>query len=95
VTFDWSNAGGLWDEPNKMTSSCEELLIEQARMVKAINPNTRVFVYRNMELGLQWLSSERRAMFNPNMSHYFLQVGGRGAPVPQPRPAHCPFSIAS
>ena len=41
---------------------CEEMLVEQAMLVKEKNPNTRVFVYRNMELGLSWLASERAAM---------------------------------
>ena len=33
----------------------------------------QVFVYRNMELGLQWLNSERLAMNNPAMKDFFMQ----------------------
>lgn len=28
--------------------NCEELLVEQAALTKAANPDTRVFVYRNL-----------------------------------------------
>ncbi len=42
-------------------------------LVKTLNPKTKVFVYRNMELALQWLSSERAAMYDPSKRDYFLQ----------------------
>ena len=42
---------------------CEEMLVEQAMLVKQRNPHARVFAYRNWELALSWLSSERAAMY--------------------------------
>ena len=41
-----SNAKALW--ANQKPMDCEERLITQAAMTKAANPNTRVFVYRNL-----------------------------------------------
>jgi len=76
VSFDWSNAMALWWDGtgrNRNKTTCEELLVEQAAKVKAINPKTKVFVYRNLELALQFLSSERAAMNNSSLSGYFLK----------------------
>ena len=42
VDFDWSNAKGDWVAQHPM--DCEERLVAQAKLIKAINPNTKVFV---------------------------------------------------
>ena len=60
VSFDWSNAKDLWLAQTPHT--CEELLVEQCHKVKQINPETKCFVYRNTELALEWLSSQRAVM---------------------------------
>eukprot|EP01116_Phalansterium_solitarium_P001606 TRINITY_DN11420_c0_g1_i1.p2 TRINITY_DN11420_c0_g1~~TRINITY_DN11420_c0_g1_i1.p2 ORF type:complete len:487 (-),score=117.32 TRINITY_DN11420_c0_g1_i1:129-1589(-) len=74
ISLDWANAHDLWVNFSDPTqASCEETLVEQARRIKAANPNTRVFVYRNMELALEWLASERRAMLNSSYAGFFLQ----------------------
>ena len=44
--FDWSNAKVEWSNAKPM--DCEERLVTQAGMVKAVNPTARVFVYRNL-----------------------------------------------
>jgi hypothetical protein len=73
VSFDWNNARDLWMQHPLDETTCEELLVSQAMQVKSLNPNTKVFVYRNMELALEWLSSERAAMYNESMSDFFLK----------------------
>ena len=73
ASFDWSNAKALWSaNPNDQTN-CSEVLVEQARVVKAGNTETRVFVYRNMLLALEWIRGQRVAMDDPKRSDYFLK----------------------
>ena len=48
VDFDWSNAKALWVVP-PMTDDL--LLLEQCAALKAISPDTRCFVYRNLVKG--------------------------------------------
>jgi hypothetical protein len=36
---------------------CEERLLSQAAMVKAVNPDTKVFVYRNLVKALPWYTN--------------------------------------
>lgn len=45
-SFDWSNAKMLWANQHPMDS--ESLLVEQADAIRAISPNQRVWVYRNL-----------------------------------------------
>ena len=79
LNFDWSNAQALWALPpvgkckggDDACGSCEEYLAEQCRRVKLVNNETRCLVYRNTELGLEWLSSERSVM-NEAHSGFFL-----------------------
>ena len=40
VDFDWSNGKQLW--ANQKPMDCQERLITQAAMVKAVNPDTKV-----------------------------------------------------
>ena len=40
VDFDWSNAKRLWANTKPM--DCEERLVEQPKMIKDINPDTKV-----------------------------------------------------
>ena len=59
AVIDWSNwktgADGWSTKRDGM--DCEEKLLHQAKMVKAINPRTKVFVYRNMAKALPWCES--------------------------------------
>ena len=73
VSFDWNNAADIWSKNRPMKATCEEALVEQAKMVKSKNPYTRVTVYKNFELALQWLSSERAAMYDKSKSDFFLK----------------------
>ena len=50
---------------------CEERLVEQCKKIKTINPDVKCFVYRNTELALEWLSSQR-AVMNEAHAGFFL-----------------------
>jgi hypothetical protein len=43
VSYDWSNAKAQWAAAKPM--DCEERLLQQAAMTKALNPDAHVFVY--------------------------------------------------
>jgi len=72
VDIDWSNAKQLWVVPPMM---CEELLLTQAAVLKAKNPNIKVFVYRNLVKALPWYSSVRTKIGDPAYADWFLKFG--------------------
>ena len=63
VDFDWSSAKQLWANARPM--NCEELLVEQAAMVKAVNPDTHVWVYRNLVKALPWYTDVQVKINDP------------------------------
>jgi hypothetical protein len=69
VSIDWSNAKQLWVNP---PMSCEELLVEQASLLKAARPGVRVMGYRNIIKSLPWFSSVREKMDDPKYASWFL-----------------------
>ena len=73
ASFDWSNAKAIWSANANDATNCSEVLVQQAKVVKAGNKNTRVFVYRNMLLALEWIRGQRVAMDDPSKSDYFLK----------------------
>ena len=46
VDFDWSNAKRDWTLAKPM--DCEERLVAQAKLVKSVNPDAKVWVYRSV-----------------------------------------------
>lgn len=81
---DWSNAKKDWLAVSP--HDCEERLVEQCKKIKTINPDVKCFVYRNTELALEWLSSQR-AVMNEDHAGYFLNFQvrrDRHAPPPAP-----------
>eukprot|EP00040_Diaphanoeca_grandis_P030025 m.176861 g.176861 ORF g.176861 m.176861 type:complete len:442 (+) comp31864_c0_seq2:206-1531(+) len=70
VDVDWSNMKAVWDNQHPMNSS--GLMIEQAMAIRAINPNTRVWVYRNLVKALPWLTCVREKLEDPAYSGWFL-----------------------
>jgi len=72
-SFDWSNAGDVWRSNPDNATNCSQVLVEQARRVKAENPRTRVLVYRNMLLALEWIRGQRAAMYDASKAGFFLQ----------------------
>lgn len=73
VSLDWSVGNALWLHPDRNVSSCEATHTENARRIKQRFPTTRVFLYHNVELGLQWLESQRAVMYDPQKAHWFLR----------------------
>jgi hypothetical protein len=53
----------------------------QARAIKAINPNTRVFSYRNMQLGLSRNQHDCSKMYDPAYAGYWVQNTTSGKPL--------------
>jgi hypothetical protein len=73
VSFDWSNAKEIWSKNKNTVTNCSEMLVEQAKEVKKVSPGTKVFVYRNFELALEWIRGQRQHMLDPSKAGYFLQ----------------------
>jgi hypothetical protein len=73
VSFDWSNAKNIWSSLPNNATNCSEMLVQQAIEVKAKSPTTKVFVYRNFELALEWIRGQRTAMNDPTKKGFFLQ----------------------
>ena len=59
VGIDWANHYGL-------PMHREETLAQQAAFIKAVNPQTRVFVYRQSELALNIFDNGAKAMYDPS-----------------------------
>lgn len=81
VSYDWSNAKQQWATATPM--DCEERLLQQARMTKALNPSSRVFVYRNLVKALPWFTSVREKLDDPRYSGWFLRFNSTA-----PRSSH-------
>lgn len=71
IDFDWSNAKGPWSNAKPM--DCEERLITQAELAKVANPDSKVFVYRNLVKALPWYTIVREKLANPAYSGWFLK----------------------
>lgn len=52
--------------------NCEELLVQQAAVVKSIAPSTKVFVYRNLVKALPWYTGVREHTDDPAYADWFL-----------------------
>ena len=71
--------------------SCEyaqnlSTLEAQARQIKALNPHSKVFTYRNIELALSRDGPDCRKMYDPRFGGYFLR-GLDGRVLNNPSPA--------
>lgn len=71
VSYDWSNEKSDW--ANSKPMDCEERLVTQATMTKKINPNAKVFSYRNIVKALPWFTSIRTKLDDPAYSGFFLK----------------------
>jgi len=65
IGIDWANHFGL-------PTHREETLAQQAAFIKAINPKTRVFVYRQSELALNIFDNGAKAMYDPTKADWFI-----------------------
>eukprot|EP01048_Picozoa_sp_COSAG05_P008710 COSAG05_NODE_678_length_7984_cov_3.957134_3_plen_811_part_00 len=68
--IDWSNLKQQWDKDNPM--DCSQLLIEQARRIKAVDNTTHVFVYRNLVKALPWYEQVAEKLADERYSGFFL-----------------------
>ena len=91
--IDWSNLKSQWDKKNPM--DCGELLLEQARRIKAVAhttgpPATRVFVYRNLVKALPWYEQVADKLADESYSGFFLPFSGgiHGGPYSVPPCTH-------
>ena len=71
VSVDWSNAHAVWSQSKPMNS--DMMLLDQARQVKELNPETKMFVYRNIVKALPWFGMVRERMTDPAYSGWFLK----------------------
>eukprot|EP01044_Picomonas_judraskeda_P011871 COSAG03_NODE_1657_length_3709_cov_5.853740_3_plen_310_part_00 len=75
--FDWSNAKAAWTAQSPM--DCEERLVEQARVIKVISPETKVFVYRNLVKALPWYTNVRAKLTDLDFAAWFLKFKPGGS----------------
>lgn len=76
VSVDWSNAKDIWAKTSPMNA--EELLVEQANILKAANPSQHVWIYRNIVKALPWFSTVRAKLQDPAYSGFFLNFVPEG-----------------
>jgi hypothetical protein len=80
--FDWSNGkltpdGRGWQQAKPMDTNA--VLIGQAAQVKAVNPRTHVWVYRQLVKALPWYREVGEKMADPRYSGWFLPFRKGGA----------------
>eukprot|EP00037_Helgoeca_nana_P015614 m.146304 g.146304 ORF g.146304 m.146304 type:complete len:209 (-) comp23099_c1_seq3:34-660(-) len=63
VDFDWSTGRDIWANGKPMNNGV--VLNEQVAKVKAVNPTTHVWVYRNLVKALSWYTEVTAAHFHP------------------------------
>lgn len=73
VSLDWSVAKNIWDQNGLINGTIEATSIEGCRLIKVNSPQTKCFIYHNMELALESMESQRAVMYNPQTANYFLQ----------------------
>lgn len=76
-SVDWSNAKAAWAAATPMDDS--ERLLDQAVLIKAANPASRVFLYQNTVKALPWMSEVREKLVDPAYSGFFLHFKPGGA----------------
>lgn len=76
IPYKNSLPSNLYRQPLRQNRDCEERLIVQAAMVKAVNPDTKVFVYRNLVKALPWYTSVWTKLADPQYAGWFLKFSG-------------------
>ena len=76
VDVDWSNAKRVWAAAKPMDA--EELLLQQAELIKSASPSTRVFVYRNSIKALPWFTTVREKLSDPAYAAWFMPFACNG-----------------
>lgn len=79
ISLDWSVAKSIWDANGPMKGTIEETTTHNCALIKQTSHNTKCFIYHNMELALQAMSSQRVVMYDPSKAGLFLQyTDGQG-----------------
>ena len=65
IGIDWSNQYSI-------PMHREDTLAQQAEIIKAINPKTRIFVYRQSELALNIFDNGAKVMYDPSKTNWFV-----------------------
>jgi hypothetical protein len=65
IGIDWANHYSL-------PMHREDTLAQQATIIKAVNPKTRVFVYRQSELALNIYDNGAKVMYDPSKTNWFV-----------------------
>lgn len=84
TSLDWSVANTIWHNDNQNLSTVEATLTENCRLIKEISPNTRCFLYHNLELGLQAFESNREVMYDVSKVNWFVRINGNGSIYNEP-----------
>ena len=71
VDIDWSHMKGVWANQHPMDST--GLMVKQAEVLKALNPQARYFVYRNLVKALSWYRDVGEKLADPAYSGWFLR----------------------
>jgi hypothetical protein len=61
----------MWVDAQPMNA--EEMLAEQARLTRSQRPDAKIFVYRNSLKALNWFSSVRTILDDPEYEPWFLK----------------------
>jgi hypothetical protein len=80
VDIDWSNARAVWAATHPQTD--EELLLAQARAVKAVNPTAHVWVYRQSVQAINSFTLVREKLDDPAYASWFLPFKPGGSVGP-------------
>ena len=76
IDIDWSHGKAYWANAKPM--NCQESLFSQAQLIKTRNPQTKLFVYRNLVKALPWFIDVRIKLTDPNYSGWFLKFKPNG-----------------
>ena len=77
--FDWSTGREIWANSKPMNS--EELMVQQASLLKRLNPESHQWVYRNLVKALPWMSTVRKKLADPAYSGFFLPFRPEAVPL--------------
>lgn len=77
VDYDWSNSKLQW--ANQKPMDAEERLIHQAELSHAMNPSSKVFIYRNLVHADNWMTSVREKLDDPRYSGFFVKFKPHGS----------------
>ena len=74
-----SVAKSIWGKNGLHNGTIEATSREGCRLIKAVSPQTKCFIYHNMELALESMESQRAVMYDASKADYFLQyTDGQG-----------------